>query len=102
MDKITDNKLKYSLVISEYGDKDSKIILSMANLDALPRFEIGDQFDAYFFNGMADLRYRTIVQDALHTFSSSNGILSIELHLYIRQESVSEQFERQRKSGILG
>ena len=99
----TMKKIKYSLTISDDTDRNNPdqkpTIHELTNLDSLPRFEVGDWFDDFFFNPTCDLGWRAIVTDARYLFSGDRENPEIELALHIREETVIEQSERRSKSG---
>lgn len=97
------NKIKYILTIYDFTDRNepdkTPREYKITNLDSLPRFEVGDFFDDWFFNPTCDRGWRAIVTDAFYVFSGTKSNLGIELILKIREETIAEQSERQSKNG---
>jgi hypothetical protein len=93
-------KIKYGIRIYDENGNNQK--LDWRDLESLPRFEVGDYIDEYFFNPMCDNGWLSIVVESHYHFSINEGKPEIELTLRIRSETGHEQGERLRKLGVIG
>ena len=87
-------KIQYNLSI--YDEQGSKEFLDWEDLDSLPRFQVGDQFDAYFFEQISDAGQRVVVTDARYAFRQESDRNLIRLSLRVRLETPLEEADRQR------
>ena len=93
-------KIKYE--INFYDQKGNRLRDGWSNLDSLPRFQVGDYIDDYFFNSMCDVGWRAIVVDAHYAFLINEGNPEITLSPRLREETGIEQSQRLRKLGVAG
>lgn len=87
--------VKYSLTI--YDETEKKDFGTLHNLESLPRFEVGDQFDYEFFNPTGENLCRAVVTDVLQCFSGSPDRPELRVRLRIRKLTASEQVQIQDK-----
>ncbi|MBE7157590.1 MAG: hypothetical protein INR62_04000 [Rhodospirillales bacterium] len=77
------NQLKYALYV--YNETGDHKYIEWNDLTSLPRFEVGDQFDAGRFDSASDMNGRFVVSDAHYSFPEGED-REIILWLRIRSE----------------
>jgi hypothetical protein len=91
-------KVKYALEI--YSEDDKKTLSTLKNLDSLPRFEVGDHVDEWFFNRTCDVGWRAIVTDVVYFWPGTTAKPELMLKLKIRSGNGNEQSERLKKHDL--
>jgi len=86
--------IKYSL---EIYDAKGEQLSNLTDLDSLPRFQLGDEFDLRFFDGTCDPDDRAIVTDAFYIHGGDTKHPTLALHIRIADEPMNAKDERRQR-----
>jgi hypothetical protein len=89
--------IKYSL---EIYDSKGEQLSNLHDLDSLPRFQVGDEFDLYFFDPLCDPGDRAIVSDACYFHGGDAKQPTLSLHIRIHDEPLNAKDKRRERQQI--